>query len=113
MRASIVAITASKVYFDSVPEGNALPAIAISHISNVRGRMLAGVTTTKTDTWRLTLACKTRAEVDVAIAEIEAMDGKNNDSAFQSIQVITVIDEPRLVAENTFRAFVDIQTWDR
>lgn len=100
------------IYPDFVPEKAKLPAIAYTHISNTRNRILDGSVNAKTDTWRISIICNSRAECDTILKQLEALD-MSSSIYFKNVLIISVNDEPTDPDYEVIRSFIDLKTIDK
>ncbi len=100
-----------KVFNDFVPEDEDLPAITYSHINYKGDRVLSGSITGESDTWRISIICKTIPECDILLKQVRLLDNTSS-NYFQKVLVININDEPAQPKSKVKRSFVDIKTFD-
>ena len=104
--------TSVKVHADFIPEKAKLPAIVFNHISNIRNRILSGKTNGITDTWRISIVCRTNEESDRITKEVENLDNSSSQD-FKNVLVITTNNEPVDPKTKLIRTFIDLKTIER
>lgn len=98
------------VYPDYVPEGQNVPAVAYTHISNGSTRTVKGNSVGNYDTWRISVVGNSRAECDTVVTTLKNLDNTKDDN-FQNVFVLFDGDVP-VSPDDAFRySFVDIKTY--
>lgn len=100
------------VFTDVIPETQALPAVAVSNVSNASNRVLEGSKVSNVYVYRVTAAANDTAALESILEELENLDNTSNND-FQRIFAQLVLREPRQPQEPVSRAFYDLTIYPR
>ena len=96
-----------EVYSDYVPETAALPAVSVTHVSNLDDRVLTGDKSGNTQVWRVTISAPTNAQAETVAAELELIDNTAQDG-FSNIRCEFIQFAPQGIGEQNRRIFYDL-----
>ena len=97
-----------EVHSDYIPETASLPAVSVSHVSNLDERVLNGQKARNTGVWRITISAPSNSAAEAIAADLEMIDNVPPTSDFTNLRVEFIQYAPKGIGEQNRRIFYDL-----
>jgi hypothetical protein len=104
--------TIGPVYTSEIPETQIGPAMLVTNVANLFGRVLSGKKVKKSTIWRITIVAELQADVELVMDKLEDLDDSTS-LDFQQIFTNLVLTELGLIEQPFRRAFYDLTVYKR